>query len=501
MLIRFCVENFLSFKDEVEFSMIAGESDEHPDHVHIVRDIRILKTGVIFGANASGKTNLIKAMSFAQEFITKGTLEVEGRGLTPFLLDSESAAKPSEFLFEIQCGIAQCFQYNFSVDRQRVHKESLHEILSDGKRMLFERETDSQGHTNVKIGEVNVLVTNEEDPFDFVKTFRPNELFLTAVNTVGNTGFIGDDDPNNGTSDNPQNLDARPFLRQTSATTFSPVTSATSPNRPEPRIAFLDTIYDWFDQTLAPVFPDSIPAQGIGLGIMKDSDFRDRLRDAIDVLDLGIDDFDLRPIEFNPETDISEEFREYIRSHAEEIPRDSNERALFGRPGSEVYLLVDADHQFSAYKLVTVHCVINETNGIPFDLSVESDGTRRLLALLPALFHLHSGQSDHVFVIDELDRSLHTHLTYNVLDQFLTSSGKSRSQLIVTTHDTGLLDFDLLRRDEIWFIEKDRRNSSTLFSLEEYRLPENMNIQKGYLGGRFGAIPILSILHEFKTAE
>ena len=96
MLIRFMVENFLSFKDEVEFSMVAGESEEHPDHVHNVRDMRILKTGVVFGANASGKTNLIKAMSFAQDFITSGLLSTEDHELTPFLLDRESAAKPSE---------------------------------------------------------------------------------------------------------------------------------------------------------------------------------------------------------------------------------------------------------------------------------------------------------------------------------------------------------------------------------------------------------------------
>ena len=72
MLVRFFVENFLSFRDEVEFSMVAGESDEHPDHVAKIRDLRLLKTSVIYGANASGKTNLIKAMSFAQDFITSG---------------------------------------------------------------------------------------------------------------------------------------------------------------------------------------------------------------------------------------------------------------------------------------------------------------------------------------------------------------------------------------------------------------------------------------------
>ena len=125
MLIRFMVENFLSFRDEVEFSMVAGESDDHSDHIHKVRDMRILKTGVIFGANASGKTNLIKAMSFAQEFISTGSLSTDYLGLTPFLLDSENAAKPSKFLFELQCGIGQSFEYSFAVDKHRVHSELL----------------------------------------------------------------------------------------------------------------------------------------------------------------------------------------------------------------------------------------------------------------------------------------------------------------------------------------------------------------------------------------
>ncbi len=459
MLIRFIVENFLSFKDEAEFSMVAGETDEHPDHVRKVRDMRILKTGVIFGANASGKTNLIKAMSFAQNFISSGSLESAYLNLTPFLLDSESATKPSEFLFEIQCGIGQCFQYYFSVDRQRVHRESLHEILSERTTMIFERETDSEGHTNVEIGEVNVLVTNETDPFDFLRQLsNPHQLFLTQYKRL--------------------ELELG-----------------------EQRIPFLAHIYDWFDKTLVTVFPDSIPTQGIGIGMMKDDDLERRLKEIIDVFDLGIDGFDLQRIDFNPERDLPQDLAQHIQDVIKQIPTGTDQRAVFGRYGNEQYLTVDAASNFSAYKLVTLHHRPNDERPVPFDLTAESDGTRRLLMLLPALFRLHSSQSDHVFVIDELDRSLHTQLAYNVLDQFLTSSGKSLGQLIVTTHDTGLLDFDLLRRDEIWFIEKDRNSSSTLFSLEEFRLPDGMNIQKGYLGGRFGAIPILSILLEHEIAE
>lgn len=442
MLIRFCVENFLSFKDEVEFSMVAGESDEHPEHVHNVRDLRILRTGVIFGPNASGKTNLIKAMSFAKDFITTGSLRTEYLELTPFRLDSESAAKPSEFLFEIQCGIAQCFQYYFSVDRQRVHKESLHEIHPKGARMMFERETDSQNHTNVKIGEVNVLVTNDEEPFDFVPQVRHDQLFLSVGKQI------------------------------------------------DGRIAFLDIIYDWFDQTLVPVFPDSIPTQGIGIGMMKDSDFRDRLRDVLGFLDLGIDNVDLVEIEFDAASELPDEFREHVKGLVKEIPKDSDEKVILGQYGNEHYLVVDADNNYSRYKLVTLHKVSGDNRYVAFDLAAESDGTRHLLEFMPALLGLHNSNGEHVFIIDELDRSVHTHLTGKVVELFLKNSGNRESQLVVTSHDTGLLDLDLLRRDEIWFLEKEPTGASSLYSLEEFRLPEKMNIEKGYLFGRFGAIPM-----------
>lgn len=446
MLIRFVVENFLSFKDEVEFSMLAGESDEHPDHVHKVRDMRVLKTGVIFGANASGKTNLIKAMSFAQNFITSGSLKTEHLELTPFLLDSGSAAKPSEFLFEIQCGIGQCFQYYFSVDRQRVHEESLYEINSTGEVMMFERNTDSQRHTSIQIGEVPRWAAYDNEDIDM----RADELFLTAINRDENK-----------TVEN------------------------------ETRIAILDIIYDWFDHTLVPVFPDSIPSQGIGFGIMKDSELKHRLKEILEFLDLGIDGVDLHQIEFDSDQGLTKEYKEYIQTLVDKIPKDSDERAVFGGYGSERYLTVDSESNYAAYELFTLHHVKDENRYVAFKLASESDGTRRLLELMPSLLGLHGGLSEHVFVIDELDRSIHAQLSCKVIELFHAKAGTSRSQLIVTSHDTGILDLDLLRRDEIWFVDKEGNGASSLYSLEEFKLPAKMNIEKGYLFGRFGAIPVI----------
>lgn len=495
MLIRFMVENFLSFRDEVEFSMVAGRSSKHPDHVVTIgtpKDLHLLKTAVLFGSNASGKTNLIKAMSFAQEFITVGSLETRHNKLTPFLLDNESKQKPSRFEFEIKCGIMMLsYRYGFLVDSKRVYSEWLYEIRSSSETMMFERETDSAGRTNVEIGEVNVLVTNEKEPFDFVRKFRTNELFLTAINTVGTAGSNGDDIPAVQMGENSDGRETRQFVRATSVTSFSPFSSPDTPKRVETRIAFLNIIYDWFNYALTPIFPDSIPTQGIGLGIMRGTDFKDKLKEVLDILDLGIDGVDLLPIEINAESDLSEEFRDFAKKNAQGISEGSDEKAIFGYPGNEDYILVDSNHDFSACKLVTLHNVKDEDRQVPFDLSAESDGTRRLLDLIPSLLGIHSNQTEHVFVIDELDRSMHAHLSCKVVELFLTNTGNKETQLIVTSHDTGLLDLDLLRRDEIWFIEKDRGGASALYSLEEFKLPENMNIEKGYVFGRFGAVPVI----------
>jgi hypothetical protein len=112
--------------------------------------------------------------------------------------------------------------------------------------------------------------------------------------------------------------------------------------------------------------------------------------------------------------------------------------------------------------------------------------------LLPALYD--SLNAEKVFVIDELDRSMHPLLCRLYVEAFLrgVKKGKCRGQMIVTTHETALLDLDLLRRDEIWFVEKDKNGASHLSSLAEFKpIRADLKISKGYLNGRFGAIPFL----------
>jgi AAA15 family ATPase/GTPase len=124
-----------------------------------------------------------------------------------------------------------------------------------------------------------------------------------------------------------------------------------------------------------------------------------------------------------------------------------------------------------------------------FPLWWESDGVRRFLHLLPELYRLRS--TGGVFVIDEFERSMHPMLARKFIEFFLKAGQGTASQLIFTTHETNLLDLDLMRRDGIWFAEKDNEGATQLYSLADFKVRNDLRIEKGYLQGRFGAIPFL----------
>lgn len=142
--------------------------------------------------------------------------------------------------------------------------------------------------------------------------------------------------------------------------------------------------------------------------------------------------------------------------------------------------------EVSKVQMLAVHSSPASSTALP--LAEESDGTRRLLELAPALFQLQAGWR--VFFIDEIDRSLHPELVHKFVEFYL-NSGRAESQLILTSHETSLLDQDLLRRDEIWFVEKDAAGASHMYSLTDFKVRKDLELRKGYLEGRFGAIPFL----------
>lgn len=163
---------------------------------------------------------------------------------------------------------------------------------------------------------------------------------------------------------------------------------------------------------------------------------------------------------------------------------------LIAGPTGERFTIYNEPAGLRATRLTTLHHT-EDGGSVEFFMSEESDGTQRFVDLLPAFYDLGNATTPRIFVIDEIDRSLHTTLTWNLISAFLQSiSQASRSQLVFTAHDVMLIDQSLLRRDEIWFAEKDHRGSSKLVPLGQMRgVRADLVLRKRYLDGEFGGVP------------
>jgi uncharacterized protein len=438
MLIRFIVANFLSFKDEIEFSMIKGKGMQHPDHVMqpSYNQLKLLKSAVIYGANASGKSNLIKAMNFARELIINGTSLKQRINISMFRLDATCATQPSKFEFEIVVN-TKAYNYGFLLDATRIHEEWLYEILPSRERMLFERRTDEHGNNSIEFG---IKRTGKRGQFlEFVGMgTRPNQLFLTES-------------------------------QQRNVEEFAPV-------------------FNWFNQNLTIIFPVSKP-EWLEINFESNAIFQSEFQKLIRLFDTGIDEVRLHPVLWNDVNDIPNEMKELIKQGLLNNPIDPPRGLLRFNDVYGYVLTLNDQQEIQASKLKTTRSS-QQGESVAFELTDESDGTQRLFDLIPAFMDLMNGEK--VIVIDELDRSLHPHLSTKFLELFLQLTQNKPSQLLVTTHESGLLNLDLLRRDEIWFVEKDGEGISKTYSLEEYAPRNDKDIQKGYLLGRYGAIPILN---------
>ena len=156
---------------------------------------------------------------------------------------------------------------------------------------------------------------------------------------------------------------------------------------------------------------------------------------------------------------------------------------------NEKYLLFGSEEvEIISLKMMTVH-KDDEAGEVPFEISEESDGTRRIMELIPALIALNNGEK--VYFIDEIERSLHPTLARVFFELFHRITESKNGQLIATTHESGLLDLKLFRKDEIWFVEKDQTGASRTYSMEEFKPRYDKDIRKGYLLGRFGAVPLV----------
>ena len=422
MIISFAIENWMSFREKVTFSMLATRERQHNARVSKLRkyQTRILPIAAIFGGNAAGKSNFFKAFQFVKTLVVRGSAIDSLIGVEPFQLNEHESEKPTRFILELLVD-ENIYEFSFSVTRTIVADEKLVLIKKASEKVLYERSA----------GEINIDPSSSDHEFlEFVfRGTRDNQLFLT--NSVS------------------QNLD-----------NFRP-------------------IYNWF-KNLQLIGPDSA-FNVIELYFDENYPHYNTLQGALQQLDLGISRLAGEKVPFD-NIPLPAEIKE-------SITENKGVRCGIHASGDR-YVVYRKQNQLLAKKLITYHPKA-DGNEIKFEINQESDGSQRVLDLLPAFVEQSTESSKNVLVIDEIDRSLHTLLTRRLIEMYLSAcSADTRTQLLLTTHDVMLMDQKLLRRDEMWVTERDSSGASSLFSFSEFKnVRHDKDVRKSYLQGRLGGIP------------
>lgn len=449
MLIRFILENFSSFASQNEFSLIAGRQRIHPEHIVPVpnNDFRILRTGVLYGANASGKSNLVRAMAFAQQLVVLGTQVNDRIPVRQFLLDKKLKNGISLLQFTFLCN-EKCFTFGFKVTTRQIQEEWLYEVVNGNEKLIFERFTDEEGNAKLKFNTELTAAADDKSFFELIaRGTRANQLFLTEA-------------------------------VQRNVKQFTPV-------------------WEWFSKQLTIIFPGTRP-KGIEFTIRDQQEIAPVFMNLLRAFDTGIVAIDSQEFLLD---DNNNDLPDEVREDLERMIPDEKTNAYINFSGKLHYAVRRNDQgSLVALKLQAQHKMRDSDDKIRFDFSEESDGTQRIVDLLPAMTSLLS--SNKVVIVDEIDRSLHPYVTYALFDLFLRESKQTGSQLIATTHAENLLTFKLLRKDEIWFVDKNIEGESRLFSLEEFNPRYDKDIMNSYMNGRFGAVPsIVRIKNPFTDVE
>lgn len=439
MILRVVVRNLFSFKDETEISFVAGKSTIHSEQVSRAEkrdDISVLKAGIIYGANASGKSNIIKAVSVIQK-IALGSLPK--RSFEPFKLSApNNTASKIEIEFKSD---KHFYAYGVEFSIKGIMEEWLYEINSRADKEIYSRRVGPDG--------------NE---FSF-GTISGNDEILQLVR----------------------------FISQSTPTTDSFLSEYVKRNGKG--LAAINNAYRWMKEDLKIIFPES-RYEGISIRAERDKDFAKATKSLLEYFNTGI--VDIRRIKVNKENiDLPKEIVNDLLSEAE------NKSAIVVASPSDsstYFFETDENGITNIYKQSAIHRT-KDGGEVSFEMDEESDGSIRLLDFIPMLIDLKLNSS--VYLIDEIDRSMHPMLSQKLFEYYFAFLEKERdTQLICTTHESNLLDLTMIRADEVWFVEKGQDGTSHFTSLAEYKPRED--VRKGYLQGRYGAIPFFASINSLK---
>ncbi|MCH7415717.1 ATP-binding protein [Belliella sp. R4-6] len=443
MLIRFTIENFLSFREKQVFSMIPGKGSLKSHHKSTsAKGVSALKAGVIFGANASGKSNLIKAIDFGRKTVLNGTKPEQLISTNFYKLDKKFFNEPTYVEYEIQHK-GKNYAYGFILNSKEIIDEWLFEIIKSGETKIFERKNTTEYDLGFLFKKNK---TSEEKQFlEFTAKGTPrNQLLITQIrntNVIDNVSDIQD----------------------------------------------ILNVIDWFQNALTVIYSGT---KNISkkFELHKDTNLQQVFKDMLEYFDTGIDGIEFKEVDFE-KMDILTEVKEDIKSDLLSEKSEKTSAFLSNPQDDKYYVISKIDNLTVQAKLLkTKHKIVGGGYEL-FDLKDESDGTRRIMDLIPLIIDFFRGGN--VFVVDEIERSLHPNLVRDFFEFILDKCENINSQLIVSSHEATLLTQKLLRKDEIWFAVKNKEGATKLHSLEDYNVRFDKEIMKDYLLGRFKGVPKL----------
>ncbi|MBO5557549.1 ATP-binding protein [Ruminococcus sp.] len=433
MLLKYSVSNFKSIGHNIEFSMLPLEDtdDSFLTEIDTVSGkFKVLRRGAFFGPNASGKTSFIKSIDFARNYILTGPLTNSITGVDQFRGNIAELEEITTFQFMILAN-KTIYAYGFSLDRYYVHEEWLEVLNSNKFELMFERHTDESKKTTVKIYSKYARRNSKERQLaelleTSIKEKQAGQLFLKKLAENGSRKA--------------------------------------------------DTVFSWFSN-IRVIYPNS-SLKNWPFIVQANKEFREFLSYNLNAVDTGIHQIS---------TSKSMQLNEFL----EKYPLSSDVIKDIEMAESGTISINGMYFHFKDGEILQIEFE-HLLNGqiIKFNLENESDGTQRIIDILPILFKSVTKENDNlIYIIDELDRSLHTKLTKYIVNNFIQLN--DNSQLVFTTHDVNLLDLDNFKQEELWFIDKKTTGETSLKPFSDFDVSNKKSILNDYLAGRFGAIPVI----------
>ncbi len=433
MIVKFSVSNFLSFNSEQTLSMEAGKARRHASRLYKNRSLRVLKFMSLFGGNAVGKSNLIEGINFMKSMVINGL--PRGFSNSYFREDPTNKEKLSEFCIALLLNNRR-YEYGFSIilSKGSIRREYLYRLQVNGtKKCIYER--------------------NIEDNY-----FEVGDQIKVKKNR-NRLKMYGEDSLLNGES---------LFINIMNHGKDALYTEKTELN-------VIKDVYEWFRDGITINEPGKLLSER---PFYTDSNIAE-VGEILKPLGLGITDFRYIDVPLERiQNMLPKSMLEDILSELEKRNVESeSEPGVVLRSNKEFYTFqIDKENQLKIQTIAFQH----EKGGIYFSLNEESDGTARIFDLVEILL---SSSEDKVFIIDEIDRGLHPIMTSKLIGAFLAVAEVRKTQLIVTTHESKLLDDDLLRSDEVNFIIKDNNGESSIRKLEDFDLRSDKNVQTALFDG------------------